>query len=118
VGRLRALDAWRTRACAPQAELSNLRFLREAGEPYSYDAERKPAQVPLPALVASTLAVFAFYDLAFGALTLAMGERELSVGRVIGHGAVFAVLMTVVNMTLMRSRNDRQALRSTAGQDG
>lgn len=108
---------WRMRTGASQAELRNLSFLREARVPYSYEAEREPARVPRPALVASTLAIFAFYDLAFGALTLAMDGRVLSLGRIVGRGAGFAVLMTLFNMTLMRSRNHRQALRSTIGQD-
>jgi polyferredoxin len=109
---------WRTRTSAPQAELRSLRFLQEAGEPYRYEAERGPARVPMPALVTSTLVAFAFYDLGFGALTLAMDGKALSVDRVVGHGAVFAAFMTLFNMTLMRRRNNRQALRSTAGQDG
>jgi hypothetical protein len=108
----------RMRTRAPQAELRNLSFLREAGTPYRYEGGREPVRVPVPALVASTLVILVFYDLGYGALTLAMNGRALSIGRVAGHGAGFAVLMTILNMTLMRSRNARQALRSTAGRDG
>jgi hypothetical protein len=106
---------WRTRLRAPQAELRNLRFLQEAGEPYRETA-RGPVPVPIPALVTSAFAAFALYDLSFGALTLAMDGSALSVGRVVTRGAVFAAFMTLFNMTLMRSRTTRQALRSNAGQ--
>ncbi len=109
---------WRMRTGAPRAELCNLSFLREVGEPYSHELERAPTRVPTPALVTSTLAIFVFYDLTFGALTLAMDGRGLSLARIAGHGAFFAVLMTLFNLTLMRRRNQRQALRSTVGQDG
>lgn len=107
---------WRMRRGAPRAELRNLAFLRDAGEPYLLDTECQPAQVPLPAVVASACLVFAFYDLGYGALTLAGNGRTLSISRVVGHGALFAALMTAVNLTVMRKRNEQQTQRSTAGQ--
>jgi hypothetical protein len=107
---------WRTQLRARQAELCNLRFLQEVGEPYREET-RGPVLVPIPALVISAFVAFAFYDLGFGALALAMDGSALSVGRVVTHGAFFAAVMTLFNMTLMRSRTTRQALRSTAGQD-
>lgn len=107
---------WRMRRGAPQAELRNLAFLRDAGEPSPSETECRPTRVPLPAVAASACVAFVYYDLGFGALTLAGDGRALSISRVVGHGALFAALMSAVNLTIMRKRNEQQTLRSTAGQ--
>jgi hypothetical protein len=107
---------WRERDTAPRAELENLRLLEEMGAPYPSDARSEPVRVSSLTVVTSALVVFAFYDLTYGALTLAGDGKPFSVARVIGHGAVFAAFMTFANLTLMRGRHQRLSQRPTAGQ--
>ncbi|MFI4992105.1 MAG: hypothetical protein ACHQCH_00620 [Solirubrobacterales bacterium] len=107
---------WRMRSRAPRAELQNMRVLREAGHPYPDDADSRPVKAPWQAVAVAAIFATLFYDVGFGGLTVATNGEALSPSRVLEKGAAFAVLMTLANLTLMRSKNNKDAARQTAGQ--
>jgi hypothetical protein len=107
---------WRSRRAAPRAELENMRLLQEAGTPYPPDAVGAPVRASPLTAVTSAVVIFVFYDLGFGASSLASDGKALSFARVVGHGAFFATFMTLSNLTLMRSRHERLSQGPTAGE--
>ncbi len=106
------------RRAAERAELASLEVLERAGQPYPHDASSTPVRPARVAVVGGALLLLVFYDLSYGALTLALHDRVLTIGDAVGRGAIFAVLMVSFNLTLGRRRNERNAGRSTAGQRG
>jgi hypothetical protein len=52
-----------------------------------------------------------FDDLSFGALIDAVAGRSSSLGHAVAHGALFATVMCVANLTILRRRTKRQSQR-------
>lgn len=102
----------------PRGELSpdEMGVLREAGQPYPDDADSRPVNAPWQAVVVAAIFATLFYDVGFGGLTVATNGETLSPSRVLAKGAAFAALMTLGNLTLMRSKHNKDASRETAGQ--
>jgi hypothetical protein len=83
----------RRRAAQPDA-------LERAGRPYVEDAAAAdPATVPVFALVVRVVAARLFEAVTYGTLTSLFEDRGLTLGHVVVHGATFATLMAVVQLT-------------------
>jgi hypothetical protein len=111
-------QSWRLDATARHAELANMRLLADAGEPYP----RRPPSGLLPAS-ASTQAAGAiirwvFYDLSYGAFTLALEGEAIWLGRIVLRGALWATFMIVFNVVYQRRERERQSEKPTVGQRG
>jgi uncharacterized membrane protein (DUF485 family) len=105
---LARLPVWRRNT--DEAERLN-RELLEGDEPHPETSAGGLARPSRPALAAGVAFALVFYTAGFGALTLAMAGEPLTVGRIVAHGAWFGVAMTVVNLTVMRRRNQRASRR-------
>ncbi len=120
---LALLDAWLLLSIvagmrfAPTAELANMRFLQQAGDPYPTDADPRPMPMPAPWLeiVLALPMTFAIYDLTYGLLTLAVDGKTITLTRVIERGAVWAALMTVFVTALTKRKTEEASARPTAG---
>lgn len=109
----RALALDRT---ARKAELANMRRLVEFGEPYPSRPTTGLLAVSAPARLAGAVFSFVFYDVSYGALTLALDGKTLSVDRVVARGAVLAVFMVVFGEVILRGQRERQSEKPTVGQ--
>jgi hypothetical protein len=116
VGGLAALwELWRGAKTAPRAELANLRYLEQAGQPYPRDVDSRPVSVSPAARVLAAVALFALYDLTYGGLTLVMDGKTLTLDGVAGRGALWAAGMVIVNLTVLHSAHERDLQKPTAG---
>lgn len=94
------------------AERRNREALEQAGQPYPDDpAAAEPVQPPASALAAAAVALWAFYDLIFGILSDLIDGRGFDLAHAVARGAFFATGMTVVNLTVLRRRTERQSQR-------
>jgi hypothetical protein len=91
---------------AREAERLNREVLLRAGES---DDLRVPAQErSILAAAVGGAVLWLVYDLTYGAMTELLDGRSLEVGRVVGGGALFATVMLVFNLILMRRYARRQ----------
>ena len=106
----------RRRSRAPRAELENMRVLREAGQGYPVDTDWRPVSASWQAVAVAAISATLVYDVTFGGLTVATNGEALVLSRVLEKGAVFAVFVTLANLTFIRSKRNKDAARKTAGQ--
>jgi hypothetical protein len=100
---------------AQVAERLNREVLERAGTPYREDAQAAaPVRPPAAGVAAGAVVLWAFYDVTFGALGDLVDGRSLEVAHVVARGALFATLMVIVNLTVMRRRTARQSQRPIA----
>ena len=109
---------FRVRANAPNAELANMAYLSALGQPYPTHWGGSPIVLHGRDRLLAIALVFLFYDLGYGALRIALGGEALTPLGVLGAGAVFALLMTLVGSAVNGARSESRALRPTAGQRG
>ena len=93
-----------------------MRVLREAGQDYPADTDSRPVNPPWQAVAVAAIFATLGYDVTFGGLTVATNGEALGLSRVLEKGAAFAVLMTLANLTFIRSKRNKDAARTTAGQ--
>ena len=93
-----------------------MRVLREAGQGYPVDTDWRPVSASWQAVAVAAISATLVYDVTFGALTVATNGEALVVSRVLEKGAVFAVFVTLANLTFIRSKRNKDAARKTAGQ--
>jgi hypothetical protein len=97
---------------AETAEAANRAVLEQAGTPWRSDPRGgEPVEARFPAVVAGVVGIWLWYDLSYGAVLDAFDDRRLTIGHVVGRGAIFATVMVIVNLTFMRRRTRRQARR-------
>jgi hypothetical protein len=107
--------AWREARYSARAELENMRVLERLGVPYAERRESERVQAPTIVHFSGTIALLVFYDLTFGSATLSSQRHATTVAHVIGHGALYAVLMTLFSLTFLRNKVDGRERRPTAG---
>jgi hypothetical protein len=107
--------AWRHGRYSSRADLENMRVLERLGTPYVERRESEPVHAPAIARVSGAIALLVFYDLSFGSATLSSQGHATTVARVIGHGALYAVFMTLFSLTFLRNKVDERERRPTAG---
>jgi hypothetical protein len=103
---------------ARKAELANMQRLVELGEPYPSRPPTGVAPISAPSRLAGAVASWAIYDLSYGALTLAFDGKTLSLDRIVGRGAIWAVLMVAFNLIFLPGQRERQSEKPTVGQRG
>ena len=113
-----SLRSWHLDGKARQAELVNMQLLVDAGEPYPGRPPTGVLPISAPAQAIRTVFTWLLYDLSYGAVTLAFDEQAISLGRVVGRGAVWATLMVVFVVLFSPGQRDRQSEKSTIGQRG
>src|SRR3954453_3550988 len=110
---------WRLRpagfASAREADRRNREALERAGCPYVEDpAGAEPARMPPVAIAAGVVVVWIFQDVIYGTALDLFDGRPYTLGHAVLRGALFATLMSVVSLTLMRRRTQRQSQRPIA----
>jgi hypothetical protein len=106
--------AWRHQRYAPRAELENMRVLERLGAPYAERRESVPVRTPTVARVSGAIASLVFYDLSFGSLMASRHGHAVTAGRVVAHGTLYAVLMTIFSLTLGRDKPNERERQPTA----
>jgi hypothetical protein len=116
---LRSLwTTWRHGRYAPRAELENMRVLERLGAAYVERRGIEPVHAPSIARISGVIALLLFYDLSFGALTASSHGHAVSAGRVAGHGALYAIFVTLFSLMFQRNEVDERDRRPTAGTRG
>jgi hypothetical protein len=57
-------------------------------------------------------------NLSYGALTLTVDGKALSLDRIVERGAIWAVLMVAFNLIFLPGQRERQSEKLTVGQRG
>jgi hypothetical protein len=107
--------AWRDGRYSARAELENMRVLERLGATYVERRESERVQAPTIVHISGTIALLVFYDLSFGSATLSSQRQATTVAHVIGHGALYAVFMTLFSLAFLRNKVDGRERRPTAG---